>query len=133
MEHSRCSMHQDGGQIGIQLGIVNPTRDLKFGLDQVVFQVRGQQPHGAGDTWVRWDDDLRNLQLFGDRGAMHRAGAAEGHQAEATGVNALLHGTRADGIGHIGIIESLGRRIRAHESIDLAPQKPMFDLIPLHS
>jgi uncharacterized protein (DUF433 family) len=40
MEHGQYSMHQDGGQIGIQLGIVNPTLDLKLGLDQVVFQIQ---------------------------------------------------------------------------------------------
>ena len=57
MEHSRCSMHQDGGQIGIQLGIVDPTLDLKFGLDRVHYIILTSRPL-EDPTVVGWQETI---------------------------------------------------------------------------
>ena len=61
---------------------------------------------------MRGHDHLRHPQRRGHRGAVQRAGAAEGDQREAPRIDAALHGQDADGVGHLFVHQVDDRRRR---------------------
>lgn len=76
---------------------------MKLSLDQIVFEIGGQQPHGTGNTRIGRHNDLRDTDLSRDFRPVQGAGPAEGNQTEIARIDALLHRARANGIGHVGV------------------------------
>ena len=69
----------------------------------VVAHVRLQHAPGGERAGMHGHDDLADLQLFGERARLGRAGPAEGHEAEIPRVDAALHRDGANRIGHLGV------------------------------
>ncbi len=60
-----------------------------------------QESEGRHDAAPHRNDDAGNLQAFGQRVGMHRAGAAERHEGVRARVPALLRQVHAGGGGHV--------------------------------
>ena len=106
-----------GGDVGIEPIEIDIAADLELGADGIVFQIRGQKPHGRGNARIGRHDHLPKAEHGGHFDAVQRARAAERDQRKFARIDALLHRTRTDGIGHVAVDDgehAFGRLELAH-------------------
>ena len=76
-----------------------------------------EQAHGRGDARIGRHDHFGDAEHGRDLDAVQRPGAAERDQREFARIDALLHGTRADRIGHVAVDDgehAFGGLVLAH-------------------
>ena len=77
-----------GGDVGIEPIEIDIAADLELGADGIVFQIRGQKPHGRGNARIGRHDHLPKAEHGGHFDAVQRARAAERDQCDQQQISA---------------------------------------------
>ena len=80
---------------------------LELGADVVVHHVGAEQAERRERAGPRRHQDAPHAELFGHRGGVHGAGAAERQQREGREIDAALGGEHAHLVGHAHVDDAL--------------------------
>ncbi len=94
------------------MGRIEPVERAKLGADVVVQHVGAEQPERRECAGPRRHDDAAHAELLGDRGGMHRAGAAERQQRKLAQIHAAPRREHPHLVGHAHVDDAAdaGRR-----------------------